>query len=69
MQDFHKPSRIERKTKMKPANFPRNKQRKQQEAAERNEKWKTLSVSDKLASLKFRGAENSKQYKKLVSMK
>lgn len=54
---------------MKPANFPRNKQRKQQEAADRNEKWKTLSVSDKLASLKFRGAENSKQYKKLISMK
>ncbi len=53
---------------MNPTNFPQNKKRKQDEATERNEKWNNLSIKEKLNSLKLRGAENTKQYKKLQEL-
>lgn len=53
---------------MNPTNFPQNKKRKQDDAIERNEKWNALSTKEKLISLKNRGAENTKQYKKLQNL-
>lgn len=50
---------------MKPANFPRNRQRKQKEAKERQVEWDSLSLEKKLKELDKRPGESKKEKAKL----